>query len=189
MNTTSNPTTVLFRRAIAWIIDGFFILILISAVVIFTADRHDAPTGLSEEEVCSQLSESSDNCLIVLDEVMIFDLGAKSPIFWIPFFALLANFVVLTGLTGFSIGKLLSGIRVTNRENGELPGLTSAVGRTLPWIVVTAIPQIGLGLLLVEVALVISSPERRRLGDRIVGTLVIRHFSHQKETRSHHPEH
>ena len=101
MNTTSNPTTVLFRRAIAWIIDGFFILILISAVVIFTADRHDAPTGLSEEEVCSQLSESSDNCLIVLDEVMIFDLGAKSPIFWIPFFALLANFVVLTGLTGF----------------------------------------------------------------------------------------
>lgn len=181
MNTASIPVTVLFRRAFAWVIDGFFILILISAVVIFTADRYDAPAGLSEDEVCSQLSKSSDNCLIVLDEVMVFDLGAKSPIFWIPFFALVANFVVLTGLTGFSIGKLLSGVRVINRENGELPGLTSAVGRTLPWIVVTAIPQIGLGLLLVEVALVISSPDRRRLGDRIAGTLVIRRSSHKEK--------
>jgi uncharacterized RDD family membrane protein YckC len=65
------------------------------------------------------------------------------------------------------------GIRVVSREDRELPGLTSAVGRTLPWIVVTAIPQIGLGLLLVEVALVISSSENRRLGDRIAGTVVI----------------
>ena len=83
------------------------------------------------------------------------------------------NFVVLTGFTGFSIGKLLTGIRVVNQENRKLPGLTAAVGRTLPWIVVTAIPQIGLGLLLVEIALVISSPENRRLGDRIAGTVVI----------------
>lgn len=173
MKTISNPKVVLFRRATAWSIDAFLILILISVVVITTAERYDAPSGLSEEEICSQLSDASDNCLQVLDEVLVFDLGVKSPIFWIPFFSLVVNFVVLTGFTGFSIGKLLTGIRVVNRENRKLPGLTAAVGRTLPWIVVTAIPQIGLGLLLVEIALVVSSPENRRLGDRIAGTVVI----------------
>ena len=187
MNTTSNPKAVLFRRAVAWSIDTFLILILISVVVITTAEHYDAPSGLSEEEICSQLSDASNNCLQVLDEVLVFDLGARSPIFWIPFFALLVNFVVLTGFMGFSIGKLLMGIRVVSREirvvsreNRKLPGLTSAVGRTLPWIVVTAIPQIGLGLLLVEVALVISSSENRRLGDRIAGTVVISRSTSQE---------
>ena len=173
MNTTSNPKAVLVRRAVAWSIDSFLILILISVVVITTAERYDAPSGLSEKEICSQLSDASDNCLQVLDEVLVFDLGVKSPIFWIPFFGLVVNFVVLTGFMGFSIGKLLMGIRVISREDRKFPGLTAAVGRTLPWIVVTAIPQIGLGLLLVEIALVISSSENRRLGDRIAGTLVI----------------
>ena len=173
MNTTRNSKAGLFRRAVAWSIDAFLILILIPVVVITTAEHYDAPSGLSEEEICSQLSDASDNCLQVLDEVLVFDLGVRSPIFWIPFFALVMNFVVLTGFLGFSIGKLLMGIRVVSREDRKLPGLTSAVGRTLPWIVVTAIPQIGLGLLLVEVALVISSSENRRLGDRIAGTVVI----------------
>ena len=173
MNTTSNPKAVLVRRAVAWSIDAFLILILISVVVITTAERYDAPSSLSEKEICSQLSDASDNCLQVLDEVLVFDLGVKSPIFWIPFFGLVVNFVVLTGFMGFSIGKLLMGIRVISREDRKFPGLTAAVGRTLPWIVVTAIPQIGLGLLLVEIALVISSSENRRLGDRIAGTLVI----------------
>ncbi len=181
MKTINNPKAVLFRRATAWSIDAFLILILISVVVITTAERYDAPSGLSEEEICSQLSDASDNCLQVLDEVLVFDLGVKSPIFWIPFFSLVVNFVVLTGFTGFSIGKLLTGIRVVNRENRKLPGLTAAVGRTLPWIVVTAIPQIGLGLLLVEIALVVSSPENRRLGDRIAGTVVISRSINQED--------
>ena len=79
----------------------------------------------------------------------------------------------MTGLTGFSIGKLICGIRVINRGSQKPPGLTAAAGRTLPWILVTAFPQIGLGLLFVEIGLVVGSSDRRRLGDRIAGTLVI----------------
>ena len=71
MNTTSNSKAVLFRRAVAWSIDAFLIMILISVVVIATAERYDAPSGLGEEEICSQLSDVSDNCLQVLDEVLV----------------------------------------------------------------------------------------------------------------------
>ena len=172
--------SVLIRRGLAWAIDSFLVLLLISVVVIFTAERHDVPDGLSEKEACSEFSSSSDNCLVVLDEALVFNLGAKSPIFWVPFFGLLANFVVLTALTGFSIGKLICGIRVISRDSKKPPGFTAAVGRTLPWIAITAIPQIGLGLLFVEIGLVVASSDRRRLGDRIAGTLVANHIPAKK---------
>ncbi len=173
MGRMAESKSVLVKRGLAWAIDSFLVLFLISVVVIFTAERYDVPDSWSEKEACSQFSDSSDNCLVVLDEALVFDLGVKSPIFWIPFFGLLANFVVLTGLTGFSIGKLICGIRVINRGSQKPPGLTAAAGRTLPWILVTAFPQIGLGLLFVEIGLVVGSSDRKRLGDRIAGTLVI----------------
>ena len=60
-------------------------------------------------------------------------------------------------------------VKASLEERVEMMGLQEKFGD----ILVTAIPQIGLGLLLVEIALVISSSENRRLGDRIAGTLVI----------------
>ena len=72
--------SVLVKRGLAWAIDSFLVLFLISVVVIFTAERYDVPDSWSEKEACSQFSDSSDNCLVVLDEALVFDLGVKSPI-------------------------------------------------------------------------------------------------------------
>jgi uncharacterized RDD family membrane protein YckC len=75
------------------------------------------------------------------------------------------NWVLLQGLTGFSVGKLVAGIRVVNHR-GDSPGLAAAGIRTLPLI----IEQWGIVGLLAAY----RSPSRQRFGDRWAQTFVIR---------------
>lgn len=75
------------------------------------------------------------------------------------------NWVLLQGLTGFSAGKLVTGIRVVD-VRGQAPGLKAALFRTLPLV----IEQWGiLGLWAAN-----RSPVRQRFGDRWAGTYVVR---------------
>jgi hypothetical protein len=76
------------------------------------------------------------------------------------------NFVLLTGLTGFSFGKLMTGVRVVNRETGQRCGIPRALLRTI----LLAIPDLG-GIVGFIVAA--SSNEHRRVGDMAANTLVV----------------
>jgi uncharacterized RDD family membrane protein YckC len=82
-------------------------------------------------------------------------------------FALL-YYVVLEGLLGRTVGKMLTGIRVVNEATGQPPGLGKATVRTVLRIID------GLAGYLVGFVIVLGSSRRRRLGDMAAGTLVVR---------------
>ncbi|MEX2535206.1 MAG: RDD family protein [Trueperaceae bacterium] len=87
------------------------------------------------------------------------------------FLSFLLWFVYYTGMeatTGASIGKLLLGLRVV-QEDGNPIGWPAAIVRNVLRFVD------GLFFYLVGALLAWGSPKRQRLGDRIAGTVVIRH--------------
>jgi len=81
--------------------------------------------------------------------------------------AILAYFVLLEGLAGATIGKRLVNIRVISKDGGR-PGIRRAAVRNL-LRVVDALPALNI----LGVALILASPEKARLGDRVAGTRVI----------------
>jgi uncharacterized RDD family membrane protein YckC len=74
-------------------------------------------------------------------------------------------FGYLQGERGWTIGKLLTGIRLVDRR-GRPPGVSAGVTRTLPLI----FEWFGLAALV----LILRSPWRQRAGDRWAETYVIR---------------
>ncbi len=76
-------------------------------------------------------------------------------------------FILLEGVTGATLGKQLVGIRVVKR-NGEKPGLGPAIVRNL-MRAVDALPAFSI----LGAALIVTSKDRTRLGDRVAGTRVI----------------
>jgi uncharacterized RDD family membrane protein YckC len=89
---------------------------------------------------------------------------AESAYLWVPILAV-ANWVVLQGLTGYSLGKWLLSIRVVD-EHGRPPGIWRALLRALP----LAIEQYGI----VAIWAMRRSPARQRFGDRWARTYVVR---------------
>jgi len=77
-------------------------------------------------------------------------------------------YVLLEGLTGRTLGKLVTGIKVVDAETGGRPGLLSGLVRTALRLVD------GLCAYLVGFLVVVNSDRRRRLGDMAAKTLVVR---------------
>ncbi|MGK5681443.1 RDD family protein [Actinoplanes sp. URMC 104] len=86
---------------------------------------------------------------------------------WLSLVVLL-YYVLLEGLTGRTLGKLVSGIRVVDAGSGGRPGLLSGLVRTLLRMID------GLLGYLVGLIIVVNSANRRRLGDMAAKTLVVR---------------
>lgn len=84
------------------------------------------------------------------------------------FLFVLSYYTVLEGLTGRTLGKLVTGIRVIDAHTGEPPGVLSAVVRTLLRLIDGVLGYL-LGLIVV-----VNSSRRRRLGDMAARTLVVR---------------
>ena len=82
--------------------------------------------------------------------------------------AVAAYYVLMEGLLGQTVGKLVCGIQVVDGRTGGLPGIGKAAVRTLLRLID--------GLVDYAVAFVaaLSDRRRRRLGDRAAGTLVVR---------------
>lgn len=77
-------------------------------------------------------------------------------------------YVVLEGYFGFTVGKLVTGIRVVDAETGGRPGFLAAVARTALRLID------GFFGYLVALIVVVNSDRRRRLGDMAAKTLVVR---------------
>jgi len=86
----------------------------------------------------------------------------------IVFVLVIANSVVLQGVTGASVGKHLVGIRTVDAE-GKVCGVGKAFVRWLMWIV-DAFPYC---LPLVGFITFFSSKEHQRVGDRVAKTYVV----------------
>jgi uncharacterized RDD family membrane protein YckC len=77
-------------------------------------------------------------------------------------------YVLLEGIVGRTLGKMITGVRVVDEVTGNPPGIGKAAIRTLLRIID------GLFVYLVGFIVVLSSDRRRRLGDMAAKTLVVR---------------
>jgi uncharacterized RDD family membrane protein YckC len=78
-----------------------------------------------------------------------------------------AYFVCLEGRAGATFGKWVLGVRVVRLDGGR-PGLARSLARNLLRLV-DGLPALNI----VGVVLILSSPERARVGDRWAGTRVV----------------
>ena len=114
-----DPTAVVGRRIIAWLLDNLFM-----AIVVLVVHRGDVAFNTGD------------------------GLSINPSVIWTLTALMVLNHVALTMTTGFSAGKAVTGLRVVRRIDGGLPGFRGAAGRTLPWIVpVPFIPLVEAGMM------------------------------------------
>ena len=166
----SDPTAVMGRRILAWILD----LLLFAAVVLGVFAALAAPVDIPEGfvlDACERLqaldSDEASGCIELGDTAYITS-TADTGIQTLTSFGYLAFFVVLQGVTGGSPGKLLTGLRVVDEE-GRRAGVGRSLVRTLLWVVDGApwfLPLVGFitGL---------TSTGHRRVGDLAAKTYVV----------------
>jgi hypothetical protein len=171
--TSGDPTAVFGRRAVAAIID--FALLIVPAMLLLTSSfEYLAVDDLDRDpqEYCDDYIDELDGFCVDMSEVddrvyFAEDLGTGSAaVFWLGGFALL---VVLQGLTGWTPGKLVMGVR-TVKEDGSRPGVGKALVRWL-LLIVDAQPC---GLPVVGAICALTTQGHRRVGDMAAKTFVVR---------------
>ncbi|MDT5034707.1 MAG: hypothetical protein QOC94_4878 [Actinoplanes sp.] len=84
------------------------------------------------------------------------------------FVVVVLYYVLMEGLAGRTVGKMITGIRVVDEATGGTPGVGQAVLRTVLRLID------GILGYLVAFIVVLASDRRRRLGDMVAKTLVVR---------------
>jgi uncharacterized RDD family membrane protein YckC len=171
----SDPTKVVGRRVLACVLDAF--LVIVPAILLLTASFEylevDDLGGRTGEQFCDDyLDEVGGACINAedIDDRVYFSDDSNltaTGVYWIANFLIL---VVLQGLTGWSPGKLVTGLRVV-KEDGGRPGIGKAGLRWLLWLV-DGFPYVIPGLTGFIVAL--STPGHRRVGDMAARTFVVK---------------
>lgn len=163
----------MWRRVLAGLIDAA--VILIPAIMLFTADLEylgadqlGRPADVFCDEWISQRGGFCFNLADVDDRVYFTDSVSAAPsvYYW---GGTLAMLVILQGLSGWTIGKLLTGVRAV-REDGRPPGLAKAFVRWLLWIV-DAFPYF---VPLLGPIVALTTQGHRRVGDMVAKTFVVR---------------
>lgn len=170
----SDPTAVFGRRVVATLIDGVVVLGPTIAAVSaqFEYLTVDQLAGEDPQEYCDRFMDQGQglclNTAEVNDRVYLNDgsMAEGGLVFWGLGFLLL---VVVQGLTGWTIGKLLTGIRVV-RADGRPPGIGKALVRWVLWVV----DGQPCGLPLVGFITGLTTTGHRRVGDMVAKTFVVR---------------
>ncbi len=166
----SDPTDVRGRRIGAVFID---LAVLILPYVLITFAFLEKRTDISS---CDQVDGSLKSCFQLGDDYYVATDGRVIATQLMGALLGIAYFVVLQGLTGWTIGKKLVGIRVVNAA-GAICGLAKAFVRYLPFLIPALIPAVGpiLGIFIViaEFILILAHARRQRIGDLIAKTYVI----------------
>ena len=129
------------RRIVATILDGIVLGLLYRASVAVVGGHYDSDLDFTR-------------------------LTSKAGLGWLV--VTLLYYVLLEGLFGRTVGKLVTGIRVIDAKTGRTPGLFTALIRTLLRIID------GIGGYLLGWIIVVFNDRRRRLGDMAADTLVVR---------------
>jgi len=165
----SNPTAVVGRRIGAFLIDGLIGVTLIFVFALATFTNTELGDSLTAELQCEVINEfSNDLCIQAGTTVYV---GAENEVaiitlIWLAW--VLISTMILPGVTGWSPGKLLTGIRVVKADTFEKAGLGANILRGVLWVV-DAFPYVA-----PIVGTLLASKDRRRVGDRAANTLVVR---------------
>ncbi len=160
-----DPTEVIGRRISAYIID--LLLILGVGVAIFAALKSNSYTG-APNDACQQLRDAgySDPCVQFGSHVYTWTGGRFALAIGLTALAGLVNQVLLQGMTGASVGKMMLGLRVVNGP-GQVCGIGRAFVRWLFLIVDQAF------CFLVGLITMLVTHPHRRVGDMVAGTYVV----------------
>ena len=176
-----DPTAVMGRRILAWVIDLLLYLGLLLALFTAFAEYVEVPASLGVADVCDLVRASDptgdtvSSCLDVseipiegLEDRVFVTSADENAIQSLASLGYLVFFVVLQGVTGGSPGKLMTGLRVVD-ERGQRAGVGRSLVRTLLWVVDGApwfLPLVGfiVGL---------TSTGHRRVGDIVARTYVV----------------
>lgn len=171
-----SPTKVVGRRALALIIDGLLIGALDAALFFALASK--------DTEVLQKLRNyeiEPDTTLygnVILSDTSYSVYGSKAGLlFLLVFLIWLGYWVVLQGTKGFTLGKLLLGLRLV-KDDGNLPaGIPRTLARQL-LVIVDAFPYVIPYLTGFIVAM--TSDRNQRVGDKVAGTLVVKQAAGQE---------
>ncbi|HEV8298361.1 MAG TPA: RDD family protein, partial [Acidimicrobiales bacterium] len=173
-NVVRDPTDVIGRRIGAFFID-YGVAVIIALVVFFAAaDRVSLPSASSAQNYCDRIndaSETDDFCIPFDTDALVYSTGDLLFMFGLPLLYLFISDAVLTGITGFSIGKGIVGLRVVRIDDGRLCGFWRSM---LRWILWSADGQ-PCGVPIVGLIVGLASKGHRRVGDLAARTLVVHH--------------
>jgi uncharacterized RDD family membrane protein YckC len=168
----ADPTAVFGRRVLAALIDGALILIPVIMLLTSQFEYLDVDSlPVDGEEFCDDFMDTRNGFCVDFSDVddrVYFSDGAGGATWAVYWGATFGMFVILQGLTGWSIGKLVTGIRVV-QEDGRPAGIVKALVRWLLWIV-DAFPYV---LPLVGFIVGLSTVGHRRVGDMVAKTFVV----------------
>ena len=165
----ADPTAVTGRRIAAFLADAVIGMAMVVATAMATFTNTTVADEATADDLCALINESENLCIQAGTTLLVGESDAvgAAMLTWIGASILLT--MLLPGLTGWSPGKLLFGLRVVDKDTFERAGFAKNLLRGVLWLVDSfpwAAPIVG-GVLL------FTSKGHRRIGDLAAGTLVV----------------
>jgi uncharacterized RDD family membrane protein YckC len=167
--TQADPTKVMGRRIVAFIIDLALVWVLLFAVFGATVDTETVAFNPCEDPLDDGAQICNVDDIIVVwdgDEATLFEFGDTTIVNLVGFVYWVLVFCVWQGLAGMTPGKALLGVRTVN-EQGDAPGIGRALIRGLLMIVDSFCCYL-VGLISAG-----TTKGHRRIGDMAAKTFVV----------------
>lgn len=182
-----DPTAVMGRRILAYVVDGIIALVLLGVILVpmanSLAQKQDFGSAAQAEIACERANNTARDgesfsvasggsfCANVNETAYFFDSDAVSDLqgryYLVAFGFGIANFILLQGLVGGSLGKLVTGIRVVRAD-----GRVANIGwQALRWVILLVE---GAFCFLIGLITASTTKGHRRVGDMAAGTFVVR---------------
>jgi len=159
----TDPTAVLGRRYGAFFID--LVLVSILPLVFFLANAERVEGGNVFGRGCDVRADEGYVCFESDEDLIVLEDGDFGIFLFLAVGGWAANSVIIQGVTGGSVGKLMVGLRVVNRA-----GARANFGQVLVRSLFMVVDQ---GCFLVGVITSAVTPGHRRVGDLVGATYVI----------------
>lgn len=184
-----DPTAVLIRRYLAYLVDALLLAALAIGVLWATAESDtldglnreleaegDAPLEASNLERFKDMDGTwvifaEDAPVVGDDRIVLVEQSDRQRVVLAYLAGWVLLYVGLQGFTGATVGKAAAGIRALKRD-GSPPGIVRALGRSI-LLPIDAIPSLFIPVVGPVVALITAKKGHKRLGDLVGGTYVV----------------
>lgn len=167
---TADPTAVIGRRIVAWLIDFLILATILLVIALSTFTNTSFGSNLAAELQCDIVNDTSpDVCITAGSTVYIGDSDTVGMMAIVTLAYALVATILIPGFAGWSPGKLVMGLRVVNNTTFELAGMGPNIGRGIFWVVDSfpwLVPFVGF-------VVGLASKGHRRVGDMVANTLVV----------------